>query len=76
LEAAEAALEVEPLYESAVGLLIQAESRQGNVTAALRAFEKYRAKLKEEMGLTPSDALLRLVSEVRESQSSRPDGGY
>jgi DNA-binding SARP family transcriptional activator len=73
LEASEAALEVEPLYESAVGLLIQAESRQGNATAALRAFEKYRAKLKEEMGLTPSEAILRLVSEVRESQSSRTD---
>lgn len=72
LEAAEAALEVEPLYESAVGLLIQAESRQGNATAALRAYEKYRAKLQEEMGLTPSDAIFQLVSEVRGSQSSRP----
>lgn len=76
LEASEAALEVEPLYESAVGLLIQAESRQGNAAAALRAFERYRTKLKDEMGLTPSDAIFRLVSEVWESQSSRPDPTY
>lgn len=75
-EAAEAALEVEPLYESAVGLLIQAESRQGNAVAALRAFEKYRARLKEELGLTPSDTIFRLVSEVRESQTSRQGETY
>lgn len=76
LEASQAALEVEPLYESAVALLIQSESRQGNAVAALRAFEKYRTKLQEEMGLTPSDAILRLVNEVRESQSSRPGDTY
>ena len=64
LEAAEAALELEPLYESAVGLLIQAQRRQGNNTAALRAFEKYRAKLNEDMGLVPSEAILRLVADV------------
>ena len=34
LEASEAALELEPLYESAVGLLIQALSQQGNNAAA------------------------------------------
>lgn len=64
LEASEAALELEPLYESAVGLLIQAERRQGNNAAALRAFEKYRAKLKEDMGLVPSEAIRRLVADV------------
>ena len=39
LEASEAALELEPLYESAVGLLIRAQRHQGNNAAALRAFE-------------------------------------
>ena len=64
LEASEAALELEPLYESAVGLLIQAQRRQGNNAAALRAFEKYRAKLNEDMGLAPSEAIRRLVADV------------
>lgn len=64
LEAAEAALELEPLYESAVVLLIQAEREQGNNAAALRAFEKYQVKLKEDMGLAPSAAIQRLVSEI------------
>jgi SARP family transcriptional regulator, regulator of embCAB operon len=64
LEASEAALELEPLYESAVGLLIQAQRRQGNNAAALRAFEKYRAKLNEDMGLVPSVAIRRLVADV------------
>lgn len=64
LEASEAALELEPLYESAVGLLIQAEQKQGNNAAALRAFEKYQAKLKDDMGLEPSEAIQRLVAKI------------
>ncbi|AXJ11918.1 bacterial transcriptional activator domain-containing protein [Arthrobacter sp. PM3] len=64
LEASEAALELEPLYESAVGLLIQAQRLQGNNAAALRAFETYRAKLSEDMGLAPSEGIRRLVADV------------
>jgi DNA-binding SARP family transcriptional activator len=64
VEASEAALELEPLYESAVVLLIQAERKRGNTTAALSAFEKYQAKLKEDMGLLPSDAIRRLVADA------------
>lgn len=64
LEAAEAALELEPLYESAVGLLIQAERRQGNNAAALRAFGKYAAKLKKDMGLVPSESIWHLISDI------------
>lgn len=64
LEASEAALELEPLYESAVGLLIQAQRLQGNNAAAVRAFETYRAKLSEDMGLAPSEGIRRLVADV------------
>lgn len=64
LEAAEAALELEPLYESAVGLLIQAEKQQGNNAAALRAFNRYQAKLKEDMGLVPSEVIRRLIADI------------
>ena len=64
LEAAEAALQLEPLYESAVGFLIQAQRLQGNDVAALRAFEKYRTKLNEDTGLAPSEGIRRLVADV------------
>ena len=64
LEASEAALELEPLCESAVGLLIQAQRQQGNNAAALRAFEKYRTKLSADMGLAPSEGIRRLVADV------------
>lgn len=62
--ASEAALELEPLYESAVGLLIQAERGRGNNASALRSFERYQSKLKEDMGMAPSEALLRLVADL------------
>jgi DNA-binding SARP family transcriptional activator len=64
LEASEAALELEPLYESAVGLLSQAERQQGNMAAALQAFARYQEKLKDEMGIDPSDAIQKLVADV------------
>ena len=64
LEASEAALELEPLCESAVGLLIQAQRQQGNNAAALRAFEKYRTNLNEDMGLAPSEGIRGLVADV------------
>ena len=64
LEASEAALELEPLYESAVGLLIRAQRQQGNDAAALRAFEKYRTKLNEDMGLAPSEGIRRLLADI------------
>jgi DNA-binding SARP family transcriptional activator len=64
LAAAEAALALEPLYESSVRLLIEAERRQGNNAAALRAFEKYERRLEEDMGLGPSEALRRLAADI------------
>ncbi|KRE60019.1 hypothetical protein ASG92_22310 [Arthrobacter sp. Soil736] len=65
VEASESALELEPLYERAVSLLIQAERRQGNNASALRAFEKYQAQLEADMGIAPSEAIRRLVMGVR-----------
>ncbi|MFF1253460.1 BTAD domain-containing putative transcriptional regulator [Pseudarthrobacter sp. NPDC058329] len=64
VEAGGAALVLEPLYESAVGLFIEAELRQGNIAAALRAFNRYKAQLAADMGLMPSEALKRLVADI------------
>ena len=64
LEASEAALALEPLYESAVWLLIEAERQQGNNAVALRAFARYECRLKEDMGLMPSQAIRRLAADI------------
>lgn len=64
-EAAEAALELEPLYERAVGLLMQAEAQQGNNALALQAFERYKVQLSLEMGIAPSDGIRKLAESVR-----------
>jgi DNA-binding SARP family transcriptional activator len=71
LAASEAALDIEPLYERAVGLLIQVERLRDNDASALQAFERYGAGLKEEMGLVPSEAIRRLVADIIR-QPSRP----
>lgn len=65
LEASRAALELEPLYERAVRLIIQAERQQGNDASALRAFEKFEARLRAEMRIAPSEAIRRLIADVR-----------
>ncbi|WP_082046382.1 AfsR/SARP family transcriptional regulator [Arthrobacter sp. L77] len=62
--AAEAALEIEPLYEEAVRLLISAELQHGNAAAAVRAYQRYQARLDEDMGLRPSESLTLLVAQA------------
>jgi DNA-binding SARP family transcriptional activator len=68
--AAEAALEIEPLYESSVRLLIRAELGLGNIAAALRTFEKYQTKLQHDLGLLPSEHVRELIAEARGHQMS------
>lgn len=61
-EAAEAALQIEPLFEPAVSALVMAGVQGGNPVLALRAYEHYRTLLEEDMGLLPSEPLRRLVT--------------
>lgn len=70
VEASEAALELEPLYESAVVLLIQAQQQQGNGAAAIRAFESYRARLRDEVDLAPSESIRRLIHGIRDHSAA------
>ena len=69
-EAAEAAVGIEPLYEKAVGLLIRAELQRGNPAAALRAYERYREQLQEDMGLLPAEPVRELLAVVLERQQN------
>ncbi|WP_258805804.1 AfsR/SARP family transcriptional regulator [Pseudarthrobacter sp. NS4] len=63
-EAAVAALEIEPLYESAVRVLVTSELAQGNLAAALLAYDKYQERLLEDMGVRPSEGLRQLINGI------------
>lgn len=64
-QSARATIELAPYRESAYGLLMEALERKGNVAEALRTYERVRALLREEMGISPGPALqaryLRLI---------------
>jgi DNA-binding SARP family transcriptional activator len=59
--AALAAINAEPLRESAHAALIRVHLAEGNQSEALRAFERYRALLMAELGLEPTPALRALI---------------
>jgi DNA-binding SARP family transcriptional activator len=70
-DAAMAALDIEPLDESAVRVLIAAELAQGNVASALLAYDRYQSQLQADMGVGPSDGLRHLIKEtfIRQGRS-------
>ena len=49
--------ELAPYRETAHHILIEALERRGNVAEALRAYERLRVLLREELGIAPSPAL-------------------
>jgi SARP family transcriptional regulator, regulator of embCAB operon len=65
VEAAERALEIEPLNETFVGLVIHGELNMGNRAKAVVSFENFRARLAEELCVQPSEQLTRLVAVLR-----------
>jgi DNA-binding SARP family transcriptional activator len=72
-EAALAALEIEPLYESAVRVLVAAELAQGNLASALLAYDKYQEQLLTDMGVPPSDGLRQLIGQTAKPQAPHAD---
>ena len=70
--AARSALEIEPLHESCLWLLMRAELDLGNRACALQAFEAFRTKLAMEMDVAPSDYLVELAIAVR-GQASKAE---
>lgn len=65
VEAAMAAVSVEPLRESATRALIEAHLAEGNWAEAYRTFQGYRTILREELGAEPTRELVRLVGGQR-----------
>jgi SARP family transcriptional regulator, regulator of embCAB operon len=63
--AAAAAVQGEPLRESARAALIQVHLAEGNQSEAMREFTRYQALLNAELGLTPTPRLHELIRTLR-----------
>jgi SARP family transcriptional regulator, regulator of embCAB operon len=62
--AALAAVQAEPLRESARALLIRVHLAEGNQSAAVGEFERYRVLLRAELDLEPTSRLKQLLSDL------------
>jgi DNA-binding SARP family transcriptional activator len=65
LDAAYLAVRAEPLRESAHRTLVEVHLAEGNVAEAIRAYEVFRAVLRDELGVHPTEQMARLVRGVR-----------
>lgn len=70
--AALAAMSGDRLRESAVRVLIQANSATGNIAEALRRYDSYRAELAARLQLEPSGELTRLVESIAPGYRAAP----
>jgi DNA-binding SARP family transcriptional activator len=71
VQAALAAIRLEPLRETAHHTLIEVHLAEGNWSEACRQFQRCRRLLREELGIEPSDSM-RLLLEKRPGLSSPP----
>jgi DNA-binding SARP family transcriptional activator len=75
IQAALAALRLEPLRETAHHTLIEIHLAEGNRSEACRQFQRCRRLLREELGVEPSDSM-RLLFEKRSSLPRFPAVRY
>jgi DNA-binding SARP family transcriptional activator len=71
VDAAQAAIAVEPLRESAHRVLIEVHLDEGNPSEARRQFELYAAVVRRELAATPSDSLRALAYGATAAGSER-----
>jgi len=64
VQAAYAAVRVEPLRESAHRVVVRVHLAEGNVTEAVRAYENFRALLADELGVRPTAQMEDLVRRI------------
>ena len=64
LEAAYAAVRAEPLRESAHRTVVRVHLAEGNAAEAIRAYELFRTMLADELGVTPTEQMTRLVRHI------------
>jgi DNA-binding SARP family transcriptional activator len=65
-DAAQAAVEAEPLRETSHAALIRVHLAKGDRVEALAAFERYRAMLWAELGLEPTPLLQALIKDLQD----------
>ena len=65
IEAARAAMEADPLRETPHALLIRVHLAEHNQSEALREFREYRELMQRELGIEPTDQLLKLVRDLQ-----------
>ena len=65
VQAVRAAINADPLRESAHAALIRVHLAEGNQSEALEAYEAYRALLLSELGLAPTERLQSLVQHLQ-----------
>ena len=68
VQAAHAAVAVEPLRESAHRLVVRVHLAEGNVVEAMAAFESFQAMLAEELGVAPTQRMRELVGRFPRSR--------
>jgi predicted ATPase/DNA-binding SARP family transcriptional activator len=71
LEAAQRVLEIDPLNEKALGLVLEIEAGLGNHVAASRAFADFETRLRRELDAAPSPETLESIARIR-SGGARP----
>ncbi len=64
VEAALAAVQAEPLRESAQHALVRAHLAEGNLHEAIRQLDLYRCQLDSQLGIAPGHALVQLVRDA------------
>src|SRR5207244_7885676 len=63
--------ELAPYRETGHRLLMEALARRGNVAEALRAYERLRVLLREELGITPSPTVRVSTDDCWRAQAAR-----
>jgi DNA-binding SARP family transcriptional activator len=71
VQAAYAAVRVEPLRESAHRVVVRVHMAEGNVTEAVRAYENFRSLLADELGVRPTAQMEELVRRIPRRAASR-----
>ncbi len=66
--AAHFAVRGEPLRESTYRLLVRVHLAEGDVAAAVSAYRQFRTRLRDELGIDPTDQLTRLVAHLGEGR--------
>jgi DNA-binding SARP family transcriptional activator/DNA-binding HxlR family transcriptional regulator len=64
-QAARSAISIDPLRESPQGSLIRVHLATGNQSEALKAYDQYRCRLHDELGLEPTNLLSDLIVSIQ-----------